>query len=104
MGKYKVVWRVKARRLYINHLSYAYQEFGTKAFYKWADSVCEMEKRLQDYPRAYTKIPELCDMFHEYRGHIVMKNFKIIYTFDEHRKEVNHLGYAHESGQAGSNG
>lgn len=31
MGKYKVVWRAKARRLYINHLSYAYQEYGTKA-------------------------------------------------------------------------
>jgi hypothetical protein len=37
MGKYKIIWRVKARRQYIHHLSYAYQEFGTKAFYKWVN-------------------------------------------------------------------
>ena len=48
MGKYKIIWRVKARRQYIHHLSYAYQEFGTKAFYKWVNSVQDMEDCLED--------------------------------------------------------
>ena len=52
MGKYKIIWRVKARRQYIHHLSYAYQEFGTKAFYKWVNSVQDMEDCLEDHPRA----------------------------------------------------
>jgi hypothetical protein len=34
------------------------------------------------------KVPELSDMFREYRGHIVMKNFKIIYSVDDQRKQV----------------
>lgn len=88
MGKYQIVWRTKARQLYIKHLSYAYQEFGAKAFYAWVDCIREMEDRLQDYPRAYTKVPELSDMFNEYRGHIVMRNFKVIYTVDEKHRKV----------------
>ena len=88
MGNYKIIWRVKARRQYIHHLSYAYQEFGTKAFYKWVNSVQDMEDCLEDHPRAYMKVPELSDMFREYRGHIVMKNFKIIYSVDDQRKQV----------------
>ena len=73
MGKYKIIWRVKARRQYIHHLSYAYQEFGTKAFYKWVNSVQDMEDCLEDHPRAYMKVP---------------KNFKIIYSVDDQRKQV----------------
>lgn len=88
MGKYQIIWRTKARLLYIHHLSYAYQEFGAKAFYGWIDSIREMEERLQEYPRAYMKVPELSDMFDEYRGHTVMRNFKVIYTVDDKRQKI----------------
>lgn len=47
MGEYQVVWRSKARRQYIQQLIYAHQEFGSKTFYKWVESVRAMEDRLR---------------------------------------------------------
>ena len=88
MGEYQIVWRQKARQKYVQQLMYAQQEFGSKCFYKWVESVKEMEERLCENPRSYTRVLELKDEPREYRGHIVMKNFKIIYTFDESRRIV----------------
>lgn len=88
MGEYQVVWRSKARQQYIQQLIYAYQEFGTKTFYKWVECIREMEDRLRENPKSYTRVPELKDESREYRGHIVMKNFKFIYSYDERRRLV----------------
>ena len=88
MGEYQIVWRSKARRQYIQQLIYAQQEFGNKTFYRWIESVKDMEDRLRENPRSYTRVLELIDEPREYRGHIVMKNFKIIYSFDERRHLV----------------
>ena len=88
MGEYQIVWRSKARRQYIQQLIYAQQEFGSKTFYRWVESVKDMEDRLRENPRSYTRVLELIDEPREYRGHIVMKNFKIIYSFDESRHLV----------------
>ena len=41
MGKYLIFWKAKARKQYLQHLIYAQQEFGNKAFYGWVDSVKE---------------------------------------------------------------
>ena len=88
MGEYQIVWRQKARQKYVQQLMYAQQEFGSKCFYKWVESVREMEDRLRENPRSYTRVLELKDESREYRGHIVMKNFKFIYTFDESQRVV----------------
>lgn len=88
MGEYQVVWRSKARRQYIQQLIYAHQEFGSKTFYKWVESVRAMEDRLRKNPKSYTRVLELKDEPREYRGHIVMKYFKFIYSLDEKRHLV----------------
>ena len=88
MGKYQIVWRQKARQKYVRQLMYAQDEFGSKCFYKWIESVREMEDRLREPPRSYTRVLELKDEPREYRGHIVMENFKFIYTFDESKRVV----------------
>lgn len=77
---------------------YAQQEFGSKTFYRWVESVQEMEDRLRKNPRSYSRVLELIDEPRKYRGHIVMKNFKIIYTCDEKHfgtllKNINNYEY-----------
>ena len=88
MGKYQIVWRKKARKQYIDCLIFAYQEYGTKTFYRWIDAVKDMEEHLKENPRSYTIVPELRDMRKEYRGRTIMKNFKFIYYYDERRQTV----------------
>ena len=89
MGQYIVVWRSRARKQYIEHLAYFQMEFGSKAFFRWVDSVHKMEEVLRNNPRQYGLVPLLQNRAHEYRGCNVMKNFKIIYAFDERKKVVN---------------
>ncbi|MBQ9363629.1 MAG: hypothetical protein IJT97_09475 [Bacteroidaceae bacterium] len=88
MGKFQIVWRAKAKRQYIQLLIYAQQEYGSKTFYRWVESIREMEDRLRENPKSYTRVLELANEPREYRGHIVMRNFKIIYTFDEKLHQV----------------
>ncbi|MBQ9232099.1 MAG: hypothetical protein IJ190_13125 [Prevotella sp.] len=87
MGKYLIIWTAKARHQYIQHLIYAQQEFGNKAFYGWVHCVKEMENRLREYPKSYGILRQFKGK-HQYRGHIVIKNFKIIYAIDERRQTV----------------
>jgi plasmid stabilization system protein ParE len=89
MGEYLIVWRVNARQQYLRHLSYALQEFGAKAFYHWVESIKEMEAHLRENPKAYSLVPQLIGKRHEYRGCIVMENFKVVYTYDDRRKVIN---------------
>ena len=88
MGKYLIFWKAKARKQCLQHLIYAQQEFGNKAFYGWVDSVKEMERRLREYPKSYSILTPFKGK-HQYRGHIVMKHFKIIYAIDEPRHRVH---------------
>lgn len=88
MGEYKIVWRPKARQQYIQQLIYAQQEFGSKTFYKWVESIRDMEDRLRENPKSYTRVLDLASEPREYRGHTVMRNFKIIYTFDNKRRLI----------------
>ena len=88
MGKIRVIWLQRARREYVNHLIYAQTEFGSKAFYHWVEEIRETEKSLADNPRRYPLIPQLRNRPLEYRGHIVMRNFKVIFSYEEEKQIV----------------
>ena len=88
MGEYTITWRSTARKQYIRHLRYALQEFGSKTLDDWVMSIDEMEKRLEENPKSFSIVPLLRHLPNEYRGCFVMKNFQVIYTFDELKKVV----------------
>lgn len=74
--------------MFVQHLEYALNEFGSKAFYGWTNSVADTEQRLRENPRTYTIEPLLRHLSKEYRGRTIMKHFKLIYSYDESKAIV----------------
>lgn len=64
-------------------LEYAFDEFGQLTAKRWVEQLQLFEDRLRKYPASYTPVPELKDEPILYRGCTVMKNFKIIYYYEE---------------------
>ena len=56
-------------------IEYALQEFGLKTARKWQTQYKEIKRLLEFMPKRYQK----------YRGAIIMKNFKIIYFYNEEK-------------------
>ena len=63
-------------------LDYASIEFGAKTADRWLEEYFSILHRLQLMPESYPFVPEL-QKWRKYRGAIVMKNFKIIYFYNE---------------------
>lgn len=63
-------------------VDYALLEFGRKTAKKWIDSLIGIKHQLRLMPESYPFVPEL-QKWRRYRGAIIMKNFKIIYFYDE---------------------
>ena len=63
---------------------YALLEFGRKTAKKWIDSLIGMKHQLRLMPESYPFVPEL-QKWRMYRGAIIMKNFKIIYFYNEEK-------------------
>jgi plasmid stabilization system protein ParE len=88
MGEYKVIWLKRARQDFLRHLIYAQMEFGSKAFQHWVEQVRETESMIRENPRRFPLVHQLRHRIHEYRGRIIMRNFKLVYSCDEKRHIV----------------
>jgi len=79
----KIIWRDEASRLLEQHIEYAMSEFGRKTVKKWYGEIKRIESRLSSHPESFTKEPILYDMNKEYRGAILMKNFKLVHYYEK---------------------
>ena len=78
-----IVWKRKVRLQLRKQLEYAREEFGLFTARRWVEQLIQFEERVKDYPASYTPVRELKDESILYRGCTVMKNFKIIYYYEE---------------------
>ena len=77
------MWNDRATRQLETHLDYALAEYGRKAVANWYKDIRRIESRLSLYPQSYTIEPLLARRRKDYRGAILMKNFKLIHYYDE---------------------
>uniref|UniRef100_UPI003FF14C5A hypothetical protein n=1 Tax=Prevotella sp. TaxID=59823 RepID=UPI003FF14C5A len=61
-------------------IEYALQEFGLKTARKWQTQYKEIKRSLEFMPVAHFRNERM-----EFRGAIIMKNFKIIYFYNEEK-------------------
>lgn len=77
---------IKVERLFLVEfrkcVAYALSEFGRKTVKNWNAEYEKIRHRLEMMPTGYPFVPEL-QKWRKYRGAIIMKNFKIIYFYDE---------------------
>lgn len=79
----QIIWNESASLLLEAHLDYAVEEFGRKAVNNWYTDIRRIESRLSRFPKSFTPEPLLEGRGKEYRGAILMKNFKLIHYYDE---------------------
>ena len=65
-------------------LGFALEEFGKKTVGRWQEQMSRIMHRLKMMPESYPFVPEL-QKWRKYRGAIIMKNFKIIYFYNEEK-------------------
>lgn len=68
-------------------LTFALEEFGMKTVRKWQIEINRIKHRLELMPESYSFVPELL-RWRKYRGAIIMKNFKVIYFYEEETDAV----------------
>lgn len=78
-----VIWNEEASYQLQEHLRYAKEEFGASTVRKWLKQIDYFVDSLQNYPTSYTPVRELNHCKVLYRGCTIMKNFKLIYFYDE---------------------
>ena len=64
-------------------IEYALQEFGLKTARKWQTQYKEIKRSLEFMPKRYPIVAHFRNERMVFRGAIIMKNFKIIYFYDE---------------------
>lgn len=84
----QIVWEDVALAQLKRHLEYACLEFGIKTMNKFIKEVENFEERLRLYPLSYSKVPQLAHRAYEYRGCTVMRNFKLVYHYDDSKETV----------------
>ena len=66
-------------------IEYALQEFGLKTARKWQTQYKEFKRSLEFMPKRYPIVAHFRNETMEFRGAIIMKNFKIIYFYNEEK-------------------
>lgn len=66
-------------------IEYALQEFGLKTARKWQTQYKEIKRLLEFMPKRYPIVAHFRNETMEFRGAIIMKNFKIIYFYNEEK-------------------
>ena len=66
-------------------IEYALQEFGLKTARKWQTQYKEIKRLLEFMPKRYSIVAHFRNETMEFRGAIIMKNFKIIYFYNEEK-------------------
>ena len=83
-----IVWKWEVRLRLRKQLEYAREEFGLLTARRWVEQLQLFEERVKEYPASYTPVRELKDEPILYRGCTIMKNFKIIYYYEEQTDKV----------------
>ena len=84
----QVIWNERASVQLEAHLDYALVEFGRKTVSSWFTEIKRIESRLTVSPQSFTQEPLLADRGKDYRGAILMKNFKLIHYYDKAKDVV----------------
>ena len=66
-------------------IEYALQEFGLKTARKWQTQYKEIKRLLEFMPKRYPIVAHFRNETMEFRGATIMKNFKIIYFYNEEK-------------------
>ena len=69
-----------------SYIEQAYEDYGMKTAKKWFESVNAAIKSLSRFPEAHSPVGKKRNMM--FRGIIIMKNFKMIYYYDEPKDQV----------------
>ena len=69
-------------------IEYALQEFGVKTARKWQTQYKEIKRLLEFMPKRYPIVAYFRNETMEYRGAIIMENFKIIYFYNEEKNII----------------
>lgn len=69
-----------------SYIEQAYEDYGMKAAKRWYDSVKVAIRKLGRFPEAYSPVGKKRNIM--FRGIIIMKNFKMIYYYDEQKDQV----------------
>ena len=67
-------------------IEYALQEFGLTTARKWQTQFKEIMRLLEFMPKRYPIVAYFRNETMEFRGAIIMKNFKIIYFYNEEKE------------------
>lgn len=78
----QVIWKEEASRKLEANIDFAMSEFGRKAVANWYKAIRSIEKRMEAHPESFTLEPLLKGRTHDYRGAILMQNFKLIHYYD----------------------
>ena len=69
-------------------IEYALQEFGVKTARKWQTQYKEIKRLLEFMPKRYPIVAHFRNETMEFRGAIIMENFKIIYFYNEEKEII----------------
>lgn len=84
----QIIWNKNASLQLEAHLDYAFEVFGRKTVNNWYADIRRIESRLTIFPKSFTPEPLLKNRDKEYRGAILMKNFKLIHYYDKEKDVV----------------
>lgn len=80
----KIVWHVKATKVFSDYVENASLEFGSKTARRWQKERKAIEWRLERYPSSYPPEKLLVEEAVLYRQfHMMSRRFKLIYYYDE---------------------
>ena len=65
----------------MEHINYAYQEFGVTTASKWYAAKNGIERQISMFPESVPLEPLLRNKHRIYRRAVLMKNFKVIYVY-----------------------
>lgn len=80
-------------------IEYALQEFGLKTARKWQTQYKEIKRSLEFMPKRYPIVAHFRNERMEFRGAIIMKNFKIIISLYDKQKNPPGVPTDFESGR-----
>lgn len=76
-----IKWNKKARLLFVGHIDYAFQEFGTITAVRWFTRKKKIEDSISKFPESFPREPLLLNRRRIYRRAVLMGNFKLIYVY-----------------------
>ena len=77
----KVIWTIKADRLFDKYVFNAFSEYGQKTSKKWMQERIFFADRVAKHPESYAIEPILTERKHQYRSCIILGRFKLVYFY-----------------------